>query len=62
MRTASGMSADPLQYAGLAGQMLDHENKRDNAPVSPKQRIAAYVAITVLGIFLVGIVALFFIM
>lgn len=62
MRTTPGMSSDPLRHAGVAAQMLDNENKRDNAPVSARQRKAAYVAIAALGIFLIGIVALFFIM
>lgn len=59
MTGGRGGPVDPLRHTGLAAQMLDHENKRDNAPVSAGQRKAAYVAMAVLVIFLIAVAVLF---
>lgn len=59
MRGANGTSSDLLRNAGLAAQMLDHENKRDDATPSAGKRIAAYIAMTVIIIFLIAVAVLF---
>ena len=59
MTGGRGGPSDPLRNTGLAAQMLDHENKRDNAPISAGQRKAAYIALALLGIYLIAVAVLF---
>lgn len=59
MRGANGTSSDLLRNAGLAAQMLDHENKRDETTPSPGKRKAAYIVMAVLIIFLIAVAVLF---
>ncbi|MCI9314750.1 MAG: hypothetical protein HFI57_07170 [Lachnospiraceae bacterium] len=59
MRGANGTSSDLLRNAGLAAQMLDHENKRDADRPSPGKRKAAYTAMALIIIFLVVVAVLF---
>lgn len=50
---------DPMRNAALSAQFTNYEQNRDNAPVSDAKRKAAYVAMSVLGAVIVGIIALF---
>ncbi len=59
MRGANGTSSDLLRNAGLAAQMLDHENKRDEAAPSAGKRKAAYILMTVIIFFLIFVAVLF---
>lgn len=53
---------DPMRNAALSSQHTAYEHDRQKQPVSDRKRKWAYVAITVLCLFLVGIIALFFIL
>ncbi len=53
---------DPMRNAGLSSQFIDYENKRSSTPISDKQRKIAYVLLAILGMLLLGVIALFFIM
>ncbi len=53
---------DPVRNVALHTQILNTEYNRDKAVISDKERKAAYIGIIGLVGFLMGIVALFFIM
>lgn len=53
---------DPVRNVALHTQILNTEYNRDKAAISDKERKAAYIGIIGLVGFLMGIVALFFIM
>ena len=53
---------DPMRNAALAAQFEEQEQNRDNKPVSDGKRKAAYIAMSILALFLVGIIVLFFIL
>ncbi|MDE6847440.1 MAG: hypothetical protein K2J99_16970 [Lachnospiraceae bacterium] len=53
---------DPMRNAGLSSQFIAYEQKRNNTSVSNKQRKLAYALMIVLGMFLFGIITLFFIL
>lgn len=51
-----------MRNAAINAQILEKEYQRDSTPVSDKERKRGYIAIGILSAFLIGIVALFFIL
>lgn len=53
---------DPMRNAALSSQHTAYEHDRQKQPVSDRKRKMAYVAIGVICLFLVSVIALFFIL
>ena len=56
------MRNSQVQNAAMNAYILDKEYQRDKKPVSEKERKRGYIAIGILSAFLVGMIALFFLL